>query len=172
MSKVSFWIWLLLPLHSVFGQIAPDTLKRHGFQNFNEARDSIWARLAAKKVGSMKEFSISYEVFTAETRKHDTAIANEMIYGEWQMYWYHIDKSFKKVHAILKKEKLDFRRAKMDTLLVYTNTGSEDLQRAELYFYRNKRKALVRFELWKVNGLWYLNGRFDFVDDPLPVKRF
>lgn len=170
MGKVRFCIALFFYFSSLSAQYGPDTLKRYGFSNYHEAADTIWSRLAFKKLTSLKRFTVTESSFVKETRKHDTAVVEQMIHGYWLAYWYHVDKSFKKVYNTLKKEKLDFKKAKLDTILLYTNTGSEDLQRCEIYFVRNKRRGYVKFELWRVNGLWYLNGKLDFVDDPRPVK--
>lgn len=171
MGKLRFCILFFIPFAFVSAQnVAPDTLKRFGFENYKQAGDTIWARLAAKKLSSLKKFTLGEADFIAETRKHDTSIAQQMIHGEWLVYWYHVDKSFKKVYNALKKEKIDFKKAKLDTILMYTNTGNPDLNRGEIYFVRNKKRGYIKFEMWRVNGLWYLNGKLDFIDDPMPVK--
>lgn len=171
MGKLRFCILFFIPFTFLSGQnFRMDTMQRFGFDDYKQAADSIWSRLANKNVSSVKKFTISEKVFQAEVRKHDTAITNQMIYGEWQMYWYRVDKSFKKVFNTLKKEKIDFRKAKLDTILLYTNTGNDDMQRGEIYFVRNKKRGFIKYELWQVDGLWYLNGKLDFVDDPMPVN--
>jgi hypothetical protein len=52
-----------------------------------------------------------------------------------------------------------------DTVLVYRNSGSIEVQRVELYFYQKKYKAWAKFQLWQVNQLWYLTGKIDLVEE-------
>ncbi len=171
MGKLRLCLLCLLPFQIVFGQNFPiDTIKRHGFVDYKEAADTLWSRLAGKKVTSLKKFTVSEKNFILETRRYDTAVTLQMIHGEWLIYWYHVDKSFKKVFNGLKKEKIDFKKAILDTVLLYKNKGSTDLQRVELYFVRNKKRGYIKFQLWQLNDLWYFSDRMDFVEDPMPVK--
>lgn len=149
---------------------APDTLTRYGFSDYKEAADTLWARLAKSKLTSVKKFTVPESRFIQETRKHDTDITLQMIHGEWLMYWYHVEKSYKKLYNQLKKEQLTVKKAKIDTILLYKQTGDAAIQRAELYFVRNKKRGYIRFYLWEIDDRWYFIEKFEFVDDPMPVK--
>lgn len=147
-----------------------DTFPRHGFVSFQEASDTLFARFVAKKMQKVQVFTIDYPTFTAQTRLTDTVIPEQMIRGQYVSYWGKVEHSYKKVWKKLKKRGISAKRAIKDTLLVYQNSGI-GVSKAELYIVQRKYKAYIKFQLWEVDGLWYLAGKMELVEESVPKKR-
>jgi hypothetical protein len=143
-------------------------LPHYGFSDYNEAADTLFARLMNKKLQPIYRFTLSENEFIAETRKTDTVVPLQMIHGQYLAYWSKAERSFKKVHKKLRKSRISAKRAVFDTVLVYKNSGYGDVIRTELYFYQKRYKAWVKFQLWEVNDLWYITGKFSLVEEKLP----
>lgn len=141
-----------------------------GFHNYKEAADSIWAAILNKKVTTLNKFTVDLNDFTKETRKRDTVVKSQMILGYYRVYYFTVDKSFRRIKKQFKKEQLTAKKATIDTVLLYRNTGDTNIHKAELYFKRNKKRGYIRYYLWNVNGLWYLSGKLEYIEDPTPVK--
>lgn len=148
-----------------------DTMRRYGFSGYREAADTLFQRLMNKKFESIRKFTIDEDAFVRETRKTDTVIPYQMIRGQYLTYWGKAERTFKKVHKKLRKSRVTQKKAVFDTVLVYRNTGNPDIIRTELYFSQKKYKAWVKFQLWRVDGLWYYNGKFELVEEKIKLKK-
>lgn len=144
-----------------------DTIIRRGFTDFQEASDTLFARLMAKKSRGVLEFTVSMADFTKETRKADTVIPVQMIRGQYISYWGRVDRTFKKVYKKLRKRRISSKRVVYDTILVYRNTGNPNIHRVELYFSQRRYKGYVKFQIWRVSELWYFSGKFELVEEQL-----
>lgn len=163
------WMGILFAIQPICAQYY-DTFPRHGFVTANEAGDSLFTRLVSKKLQTVKEFTIDYQTFTKETRKVDSIIPEQMVRGQYVAYWGKVDRGYKKVWKRLKKRGITAKKAVRDTLLVYKNYGN-DVVKVELYIVQKKYKAYVKFQMWQVDGLWYLTGKMELVEESVPSKK-
>lgn len=148
-----------------------DSFQHQGFQSYNDAADTLFARLMNKKIQPLIKFTVNEDDFVKETRKTDTVVPIQMIHGQYLAYWSKVERSYKRVYKKLRKSRVTSKKAVYDTTLLYRNSGSHDVVRLELYFYQKKYKAYVKFQLWQVNGLWYFTGKMDLVEEKVKPKK-
>jgi hypothetical protein len=161
-------IYFITALFPLCGQT--DTMHRHGFVNYREAADTLYARLLNKKYAGIQVFTVDQKTFLKETRKHDTIVPDQMVRGQYLSYWGKAERSYKKVYKKLRKRKVKPGRTMKDTVLIYRNTGAADVQRAELYISQKKYNAYIKYQLWWVDGLWYFTGKFELVEEKTVLK--
>lgn len=162
------FISLILVLFPLSAQT--DTLHRHGFVNYKEAADTLYVRLLNKKFAGIQVFTVDQKTFLRETRKRDTIVPEQMVRGQYFSYWGRAERSYKKVYKKLRKRKVKVGKTLKDTVLLYRNTGSPDVLRAELYISQKKYNAYVKYQLWWVDGLWYFTGKFELVEEKTVLK--
>ncbi len=169
---------LFIPVFRLAGQdlppaqrISADTFNRHGFAGYEEAADTLWKKLAFRKISTLLPYTVSDSVFKLLVRRRgDTVTPNQFVYGQWIAYKQKVEKSYKKTYKQLRKKKFNLNRSVRDTLLVYRNKETPDQMKVELYFRKNKTLAYFRFHLWRVEGEWYYVEKIIFAEETARLR--
>jgi hypothetical protein len=102
-------------------------------------------------------------MFFSEYRKSDTLAAENMVLGQYLNYTYKVRKNFQRTRKNMQKAELSLKKISKDTLLYYANSGSASFKKCELYISQRKYKGYIIFNLWKVDGEWFLGDRIELI---------
>ena len=141
----------------------PDSTRRHGFASPREAGDSLLSYLTHVKDHDILDYVLDEKTFTKEFRKTDTLAAENMVTGLYLNYTYKVKKNFQRTRKTMLKEELSLKKISKDTLLYYANSGNGNFKKCELYITQRKYKGYIIFNLWKVDGEWYLGDRIELI---------
>jgi hypothetical protein len=141
----------------------PDSTRRRGFSSPREAGDSLLSYLTQEKDHDIMDYAVDEKMFHSEFRKSDTLAAEQMVLGQYLNYTYKLKKSFQRTRKNMLKEELSLKKITRDTLLFYANSGTGDMKKCELYISQRKYKGYIVFNLWKIEGEWYLGDRIELI---------
>lgn len=158
-NKWFFIVFTVLFSCKTFGQ-ADSTKIGRGFVNYFEATDSLIARLIASKPGNIEDYLITKSQFVAAVRLKDSTTPENFVVGIYYGYESKIRKSFKKLHKKIRGKPFYIKTSKRDSIYLYSNTGDPSLHRIEVHFKRKKTEYYIKYQLWKINGLWYFYDKF------------
>jgi len=145
--------------------LTADTLPRKSFDNYREATDTLWSKLASRKKSSLLAYTASDSVYYRMLSIQNPELNAQIMRGLWLNYGYKVDKSYGKVYKQLRKQKIGLQRAKRDTILVSFTAKNAEIMRVEQYFRKGKIQYCMRFMLWNAENGLYFTGSIDFFED-------
>lgn len=140
-----------------------DSTRRRGFNSPREAGDSLLSYLTHVKEHNILDYAVEEKMFKSEYRKTDSLTAENMVYGLYLNYTYKVRKGFERTRKNMLKAELSLKKIQKDTLLFYANSGDVNFKKCELYITQRKYKGYITFNIWRVDGEWYLGDRIELI---------